>query len=58
MMILAFGAAGDFAGSITPALAARGARVRAFIRKPEQAELVRVTAQPKSPSATCAIGRL
>jgi uncharacterized protein YbjT (DUF2867 family) len=41
MMILAFGAAGNFAGSVIPALATRGARVRAFIRKPEQAELVR-----------------
>ncbi|PBB17310.1 NmrA family NAD(P)-binding protein [Mesorhizobium sp. WSM4313] len=41
MMILAFGAAGNFAGSVIPALAARGARVRAFVRKPEQAELVR-----------------
>ncbi|TGS08807.1 NmrA/HSCARG family protein [Mesorhizobium sp. M2E.F.Ca.ET.209.01.1.1] len=41
MMILAFGAAGNFAGSVIPALATRGARVRAFIRRPEQAELVR-----------------
>jgi uncharacterized protein YbjT (DUF2867 family) len=41
MMILAFGAAADFAGSVVPALATRGSRVRAFIRKPEQAELVR-----------------
>ncbi|PBC11163.1 NmrA family NAD(P)-binding protein [Mesorhizobium sp. WSM3859] len=41
MMILAFGAAGDFAGSVIPALATRGARVRAFIRRPEQAELAR-----------------
>ncbi|WP_425374857.1 NAD(P)H-binding protein [Mesorhizobium tamadayense] len=40
-MILAFGAAGDFAGSVIPAPAARGARVRAFVRKPEQAKLVR-----------------
>ena len=41
MMILAFGAAGNFAGSVIPALATRGARVRAFIHRPEQAELVR-----------------
>ena len=39
--ILAIGAAGPNAGLVVPALAERGARVRAFIREPEQERLVR-----------------
>jgi uncharacterized protein YbjT (DUF2867 family) len=41
MTILAVGAAGKFAGLVVPALARRGARVRGFVRNPEQAESVR-----------------
>ena len=39
--ILAIGAAGPKAGLVVPALAERGARVRAFIREPGQERLVR-----------------
>jgi uncharacterized protein YbjT (DUF2867 family) len=39
--ILAIGAAGPNAGLVVPALAERGARVRAFIREPEEERLVR-----------------
>jgi uncharacterized protein YbjT (DUF2867 family) len=41
MTILAVGAAGKFAGLVIPALARRGARVRGFIHKPEDADQVR-----------------
>ena len=37
MTILAVGAAGRFAGHVVPALAARNARVRGLVRKPEAA---------------------
>lgn len=39
--ILAVGAAGKFAGLVIPALAARGAKVRGLVRKPEETEAVR-----------------
>ena len=39
--ILAVGAAGPFAGLVVPALARRGAKVRALIRDPNQGEAVR-----------------
>jgi uncharacterized protein YbjT (DUF2867 family) len=41
MTVLVVGAAGNFAGYVTPALAARGARVRGLVRKPEQVDAVR-----------------
>ena len=40
-LILAIGAAGPNAGLVVPALAERGARIRAFIRKPDEERLVR-----------------
>lgn len=39
--ILAIGAAGPFAGLVLPELSKRNADVRAFVRKPEEAPLVR-----------------
>ena len=51
--ILAIGAAGPNAGLVVAALAERGARVRAFIRKPEEERLVR-----SSGAAEVAIGDL
>jgi uncharacterized protein YbjT (DUF2867 family) len=51
--ILAIGASGRFAGLVIPALAKRGASIRAFIRKPEQASMVR-----KNGAAEIAIGDL
>lgn len=39
--ILAIGAAGRFAGLVVPALAARGAEVRGFVRRPEEAAAAR-----------------
>src|SRR3981081_2453200 len=51
--ILAVGAAGKYAGLVIPALAKRGASIRAFIRKPEQAGIVR-----KNGAAEIAIGDL
>ncbi|WJI40466.1 MULTISPECIES: NmrA family NAD(P)-binding protein [Mesorhizobium] len=41
MTILAVGAAGRFAGNVIPALAQRNARVRGFVRKPEEIAQVR-----------------
>src|ERR671924_204944 len=40
MTILAVGAAGKFAGLVIPALARRGARIRGFVHKREDAERV------------------
>ena len=40
-MILAFGAAGHFAGLVVPELAKRGAKVRGFVSDPKQAGMVR-----------------
>lgn len=40
-LVLAVGAAGQFAGLVVPELAARGARIRGFIQDAEQADLVR-----------------
>jgi uncharacterized protein YbjT (DUF2867 family) len=51
--ILAIGAAGKYACLVIPALAKRGASVRAFIRRPEQASVVR-----KNGAAEIAIGDL
>lgn len=39
--ILAFGAAGHFAGLVVPELAKRGAKVRGFVSDPKQADTVR-----------------
>lgn len=39
--ILAFGAAGHFAGLVVPELAKRGAKVRGFVSDPKQADMVR-----------------
>src|SRR3982751_4329413 len=41
MMILAIGAAGRFGGYVVPALAKRGARIRGFVHKSEDADRAR-----------------
>jgi uncharacterized protein YbjT (DUF2867 family) len=51
--VLAVGAAGKFAGLVVPALARRGAKVRAFIRKADESDAVR-----KAGATDVAIGDL